>query len=182
MAAEPVAPPREGFDHAAGLGLALPGDVEGRAVGDAGAHDRQPSVTFTARCMASSLIAMCPGRGTWPPRRRIRHRGPGQSACRRAGARQRRCPRPCAVRRRADDRAFFVAKQPFFAGVRVQSADANARRRAAFSRRIRVSARRIFGSTACRLSAANTSRSAMCNVTWTMPSPAGPATCSSGAR
>jgi ABC-type Na+ transport system ATPase subunit NatA len=39
---------------------ALPRDVEGCAVVDGGAHDRQPSVTFTPSSNASSFI------GAWP--------------------------------------------------------------------------------------------------------------------
>ena len=113
------------------VGLPLPGNVVGRAVGDAGADDRQAERDVDGGQSASAASGRCaPGRDTWRRCRRTRRAAPARTACRSASG-----PldvdalaRACSTAGR-DDGRFLVAEQAAVAGVRVQRRHARRGRR-----------------------------------------------------
>ena len=133
----------DGLDQARGVGAILPGDVEGGAVIDRGADDRQAERDVDGGSEGEQLhrnesLVMVAGHD----RVELAARGADEDGVAGNRARSRRCRSP---RQRRDDRRdhaiVFVAHQPVLAAVRVQAGDGEPRPRRCRSR----AARRAVG-------------------------------------
>ena len=162
-------------------GGALPGAVERRAVGDAGADDRQASVMFTAACMPSSfqrdvaLVVIHGDDGVEFAVAGTHHERVGGEGAGRVDA--------GAVgfgNRGRDDRLLLVAEQAVFAGVRIQSTTAS---RGASRPADASPYRPTDTSIDCgRRHIVEYASHRLVQVTWATPKPYGARTCSPGGR